>query len=71
MSIEIRKIQVPGYVAGGKPTCCYQCGELQCVMLGTRKFGMIDVCLFLDQDIDRDDAGYLRPVPGCPVWGGA
>ena len=63
----------------GHPTCRTAAGE--CKFMMARKFGLVDVCGFVMQDIQRRPHGadrrdmvrdpekhYLRPVEGCPLW---
>ena len=74
-TIEIAVFRDPD----GHPTCRSQEGA--CPMMGARKFGVVEVCMFTGGDIHRRPHGadkrdivrnpedhYLRPVDGCPVW---
>ena len=53
----------------GKPTCSPVIGQ-NCEFLRFTKFGNSQMCVFCDEDLERDadGFGYIRPVAKCPFW---
>ena len=58
----------------GNPTCAVDWGAGHvCKFLQTSKFGFVEHCFFgaKGADVierDGDSAGWLRPIPACPLW---
>jgi hypothetical protein len=67
-----KEIKIRAFIAEDKlPTCAIGPSFSEaCPLLGSRKFGTVDVCLASQQDIFRRDAGrgYMHPCTGCLIW---
>lgn len=72
MTTEIRTIKIEAYRdPDGRPTCLSDFQEKSmCQFLRFQRFGTLCNCAAACGDVHRDDSGFLRPVEGCPVWGG-
>ena len=67
-----RAVNVTAFTADGQPTCATgPTVEEACIFLGTKKFGIVSVCMATGTHLRRggpDELGYLIPCKGCVVW---
>ncbi len=66
-TIEIEVFQTPK----GEPTCCAEWPAKTCRLLGLRKWGTGEYCVWSENQLNRsrdDGLGYLIPDKDCPLW---